>query len=220
MTLLTPRTSTPSFSSWSSMRATISSRAFFRSSSSETSPYRSTNSALTRSRIFDGPPPAESWRSMKLRPSVMPELATLSSFSGGVNPKFTKSRGIASKFSVFTWAMNSKREYRKFDGTSRVMPKSRMHSLPSSVLRRLPGCGSQWRTPESKSIVRYAFMATPQSRGTSGDADTSRRVPSIHSVTRTFPFVSSETTLGAITASSPRFFMASEKSRVFLASAR
>jgi len=58
--------------------------------------------------------------------------------------------------------------------TCSVMPQSRMHSRPSVVRRRLPGCGSQWSVPVSRSIVRYALIATPHSRGTSGLASLCR----------------------------------------------
>ena len=58
--------------------------------------------------------------------------------------------------------------------TCSVMPQSRMHSRPSVVRRRLPGCGSQCSVPVSRSIVRYALIATPHSRGTSGLASLCR----------------------------------------------
>eukprot|EP00966_Prymnesium_polylepis_P055817 1291201-Prymnesium_polylepis.1 len=58
------------------------------------------------------------------------------------------------------------------------MPKSRMHSLPSAVRSKLPGCGSQCSVPVSSSIVRYALSATPHSRGTSSALDAASRSPS------------------------------------------
>ena len=51
---------------------------------------------------MEGPPPAESCRSAKVRPSVMPLFFTRSSLSGGVKPRPTKSAGMASKSSLFT----------------------------------------------------------------------------------------------------------------------
>ena len=33
-------------------------------------------------------------------------------------------------------------------------PQSRMHSVPSAVRKRLPGCGSQCSSPVSSNIVR------------------------------------------------------------------
>mmetsp|Transcript_10777 Transcript_10777/g.35881 ORF Transcript_10777/g.35881 Transcript_10777/m.35881 type:complete len:251 (+) Transcript_10777:539-1291(+) len=220
MTLETPRTSTPSAASCVSMRLIMSSRAFSRSSSSDTSPYNVTNSALTRSRIFDGPPPPESCRSINDKPSVTPEERTCSSLSGGVKPRFTKSCGTSSRLFVLMCAMNSSKAYCRSFGTWSVMPQSKMHKRPSRVRSRLPGCGSQCSVPVSSNMVKYALMATPQSRGTSGDADASRRVPSIHSVTRMFRRKSSLTTRGATTAPRPRAFMAAENSSVLRASAK
>lgn len=66
-----------------------------------------------------------------------------------------------------------------------VIPQSRMHSLPSLVRSRFPGCGSQCKHPVSKSIVRYALSATLHSLGTSAASDWSSRAPSTHSLTRT-----------------------------------
>ena len=44
------------------------------------------------------------------------------------------------------------------------------------------------------------MMATPHSRGTSGEASRSRRVPSTHSVVMTQLVLSSRTTEGEVTA--------------------
>ena len=103
-------------------------------------------------------------------------------------------------------------------GTACVMPQSNITSLPSFERRRLPGWGSQWSTPVSRSIVRYALIATPHSRGTSGLASRSSRVPSTHSVTNTLRLESSGTTFGAVTAPNPRRSIAAEKASVFAAS--
>ena len=156
---------------------------------------------------------------MKLSPSVTPDARTCSSLSGGVKPRLTKSFGTLSRSSVLMWAMNSSNAYWRSSGTWSVMPQSKMHSLPSSVRSKFPGCGSQCSVPVSKSIVRYALMATPQRRGTSGDADASSRVPSIHSVTRTFGRKSSSTTRGDTTAPRPRSAIARRNAIVFRASA-
>eukprot|EP00962_Isochrysis_galbana_P037678 scaffold13228_cov112-Isochrysis_galbana.AAC.4 len=95
-------------------------------------------------------------------------------------------------------------EYCRSVGTGSVIPQSKMHSSPSGVRSRLPGCGSQCSTPVSSSMVMYALMATPHSRGTSGDASRSSRVPSTHRVTSTLDVDNSGSTSGAVTAPRPR----------------
>ena len=72
----------------------------------------------------------------------------------------------------------------------------------------------------SSSIVRYALIATPHSRGTSGLASRSRRVPSTHSVTSTQLVLYSGTTSGEVTAPRPRRAIAAEKAFVLAASYR
>ena len=74
--------------------------------------------------------------------------------------------------------------------------------------------------PVSRSIVRYALIATPHSRGTSGLASRSSRVPSTHSETSTRFVESARTTFGAVTASSPRLTIAAANASPLSASTR
>jgi hypothetical protein len=67
-------------------------------------------------------------------------------------------------------------------------------------------------------MVKYAFSATPQSRGTSLASDVDKRSPSTHLVQSTCLELKSGTTSGAKTAFSPRAAMAFENAVVAVAS--
>ena len=69
--------------------------------------------------------------------------------------------------------------------TGVTRPQSKMHSLPSAVRNRLPGCGSACRSPMSRSIARYDASATAHKRGTSPSSDVSSLWPSIQPVVNT-----------------------------------
>ena len=71
----------------------------------------------------------------------------------------------------------------KSSSTRVTSPQSRMHSRPSLVRSRLPGCGSQCSSPVERSIERYVLRATPHSFETSSACERSSRSPSTHRVT-------------------------------------
>ena len=93
---------------------------------------------------------------------------------------------------------------------------------------KLPGWGSACSSPVSSIIVRYAFMATPQSaetrfRAVSSSAPTSasRRWPSTHRVASTRRDDAASTGFGAKTASAKGVVaIESMKLRAFFASRR
>eukprot|EP00982_Pelagococcus_subviridis_P006903 30308-Pelagococcus_subviridis.AAC.21 len=102
-----------------------------------------------------------------------------------MNPIASKSAGTRSKSFDTRCAMNFNVAVESSSDTGVTSPQSRMHSFPSAVRNKFPGCGSACNTPMSSNIARYAASATAHSLGTSPSSDVSSRWPSIQSVVRT-----------------------------------
>ena len=66
-----------------------------------------------------------------------------------------------------------------------ILPKSMMANLPSVVTRRLPGWGSAWKKPVSRSWMRKHSTPTGMSLLITEAGEAASLTPSIHSVTNT-----------------------------------
>lgn len=149
---------------------------------------------------FAAPPPSVHWLYTDARTSTTSLCAIASSLPSGTNPSWTSSLGKLSYSRETRFATCSIIVTCVSFSSLETRPQSRMHSLPSVVLSKFPGCGSAWTTPISRSIVKYVFIATEQSEVMSPVELSSNRLPRTHSVVSTFLVVSSFTTGGAHTA--------------------
>jgi hypothetical protein len=131
------------------------------------------------------PPPLASAEKSKPIALATPASSIASRFPFGMKPMASRSAGTFSKSFDTRCAMKLKIAVDSSGETGVTRPQSKMHSLPSAVRNKFPGCGSACKSPMSRSIAKYAASATAHSRGTSPSSDVSKRCPSIHPVVNT-----------------------------------
>ena len=166
------------------------------------------------------PPPLASAENSKPMALATPASSIASRLPGGMKPMASRSAGTRSKSFDTRCAMKLKIAVDSSGDTGVTRPQSRMHSLPSAVRNRLPGCGSACRRPMSSSMARYDASATAHSRGTSPSSEVSSLCPSIQPVVKTLRVDAPLITGAAVTtpARSGRRSIASRNRSPFAAS--
>ena len=166
------------------------------------------------------PPPLASAENSSPIALATPASSIASRLPAGMNPIASRSAGTRSKSFETRCAMNARMLLLSSGLTGVTRPQSRMHSFPSLVRNRFPGCGSACRTPMSSSMARYDASATAHSRGTSPSSLVSSLCPSIHPVVSTLRVDARATTGAAVTtpARSGRLSIASLNRSPFAAS--